>query len=77
MLSYALIRDHQPDPAVAHLSGALVKHPDNALLYCLMGQAHALAGRADQARRFYAAAGQVDPDSTLAAELMRGTQIGD
>ncbi len=70
VLGYTLVRAGQPDLAVGVLSRAASAHPNDAMLRCLLGQAHAAAGDADRARQCYDAALELEPDNKLARALL-------
>ena len=75
VLGYALFQDGQIDNAVRELTKAAADYPDESTLWCLLGRAHAAGGNEVSAIRCYTTALRVDPDSSLARELLDQTQV--
>jgi len=72
VLGYALLRSGQIAQAISVLSRAASAHPNDAMLICLLGRAHAAAGNTDQARKCYDAALKLEPGNQLAKTLLAG-----
>jgi tetratricopeptide (TPR) repeat protein len=70
LLGYGLLRDGQAGEAVKTLARAARAHPDNAVVHCVLGQAHAAAGNHAEAVRCFTVALRLDPANQVARELL-------
>ncbi len=70
VLGYALLKGDRAEQAVQALQAARANHPANGTVHCLLGRAHAAAGRPAEARRCYQQALRVEPGNQVARQLL-------
>lgn len=71
VLGYALVKAGKAQAATEVLDGAVRLHPKSAALWCVLGRAHAVAGRSAEAVRCYTKALEIEPNNDLARQLLR------